>query len=159
MPVQGPPAARRDRRVSPARAQLRETIARVEQLPGVRVDATPADWSITTRKSPGVEFEVRVPRAGRRWQAVARDTTTGRAAWSHASTYHRGLGESADDLASRVRHDIEWFLSRLAKATEVRWSTRTTLRVFGWVVLRRSVMEWRIAGVWRPVDAVLLKLD
>ena len=138
---------------------MREMIARVERLPGVRVEATPAEWSIATWKAPGVEFEVRVPRPGRKWQATARDTATGRTVWSHVSTYHRGLDESADDLASRVRHDIEWFLSRLAKATGVRWVTRTTLRVFGWAVLRRCAMEWRIAGAWRPVDAVLLKLD
>ena len=156
---QSPPPAQRDRRVSPARSQMREMIARVEQLPGVRVEARSAEWSITTRKAPGVEFEVRVPRAGRKWQAAARDGVTGRTVWSHVSTYHRGLDESADALASRVRHDIEWFLSRLAKTTDVRWSTRATLRVFGWAIGRRCVLEWRIAEAWRPVDAVLLKLD
>lgn len=157
--AQGPPPAQRDRRVSPARTQMCEMIARVARLPGVRVEATPSGWNIATRKAPGVEFEVRVPRPGRKWQVTARDGAAGRTIWSHVSTYHRGLDESADELASRVRHDIEWFLSRLAKATDVRCSTRITLRIFGWALLRRCAMEWRIAGAWRPVDAVLLKLD
>jgi hypothetical protein len=157
--AKGPRPAHLERRVSPARSLMRELIARVGRLPGMSVEATPVAWSIIVRKAPGFDFEVQVPRPGRKWHATARDAATGRAVWSHVSTYHRGLDESVEELATRVRHDIEWFLSRLAKATEVRCTTRITLQVFGWAVLRRSVMEWKISGAWRPVDAVLLKLD
>jgi hypothetical protein len=138
---------------------MREMIARVGQLPGMRVDAAPDAWSIAARKTPALEFEVRVPRPGRKWQATARDTVSGRTVWSHVSTYRRGLGESADELASRVRHDIEWFLTRLAKVSEVRWTSTIALRLFGWAIVRRCIMEWRISGAWHPVAAVLLKLD
>jgi hypothetical protein len=157
--AKGPQRARPERRVSPARSLMREMIARVGRLPGVGVEATPVEWSIVVRKAPGFDFEVRVPRPGRKWQATARDAATGRPVWSHVSTYHRGVDESLEELATRVRHDIEWFLARLAKATAVRCTPKIAFQVFGWAVVRRSVMEWKISEAWRPVDAVLLKLD
>jgi hypothetical protein len=102
---------------------MRELIASLRDVPGLRIEDRASAWALRLTHLPGFEFEVVVPHSVLEWFATARDTPTGREVWSDWMDYAGYGPKNTGQLTAEMANDVHWFLTTLLGASGFRVKT------------------------------------
>ena len=127
------------------------TIEQIAARAGVDIVSGSPEWQLRVRAC-SLEFHIVVPDGIYEWFVSAIDPESGQEVWSDWDEWYSVDGWPPEsELPARRLRDVEYFISRILSATDLRIRTAGVFSLFGRPFMKVRNLEARIGGRWEAV--------